>query len=142
MRRNRPLVFRIIVTAALLFFPEPEHLILKVLLCIGLVAVVEYAWRSHFSHSDNQARLYFPSLPQTQIAGSGHMARRPEVSKSIMTENELADLKRRLSLLSPQHVQEEYKAQVERCRLQGEVPPPYMIQRLVTIWKVLWKMKR
>ena len=70
------------------------------------------------------------------------MARRPEVQKNIMTERELAELQRRLSLLSPVHVQQEYKAQIERCRLQGDVPPPYVIQRLVTIWKVLWKFRR
>ena len=70
------------------------------------------------------------------------MARRPEVQKNIMSENEIADLKRRLSLLSPVHVQQEYNAQIERCRLKGDVPPPYVIQRFVTIWKVLWKSKR
>ena len=59
-----------------------------------------------------------------------------------MTEDEIEALKRRLSLLSPMHVQEEYKAQIEKCRLHGDVPPPYVIQRLVTIWRVLWKMKR
>jgi hypothetical protein len=68
------------------------------------------------------------------------MARRPEV-KDIMTEDEMARLKRRLCLLSPTHVQAEYQAQIERCRLHGDVPPPCVIQRLVTIWKVLWKMK-
>jgi hypothetical protein len=67
------------------------------------------------------------------------MARRPEVQKNIMTADEIAAFKRRLSLLSPMHVREEYKVQIERCRLTGEVPPPYVIQRLVTIWKVLRK---
>lgn len=70
------------------------------------------------------------------------MARRPEVRKNAMTEDEIAQLKRHLSLLSPQHVQQEYRAQIERCRLHGDVPPPYVVQRLVTIWKVLRKMKR
>jgi hypothetical protein len=55
------------------------------------------------------------------------MARRPEVQKNIMTEQELAELQRRLSLLSPFHVQEEYRVQIERCKLQSEVPPPYVI---------------
>jgi hypothetical protein len=40
------------------------------------------------------------------------MARRPEVQKNVMTEQELAELHRRLSLLSPFHVQEEYRAQI------------------------------
>ena len=70
------------------------------------------------------------------------MARRPEVHKNIMTEQEIADLKRRLSLLSRQHVQQEYLAQIERCRLHGDVPPPYVMQRLVTIWRVLWRQRR
>jgi hypothetical protein len=70
------------------------------------------------------------------------MVRRPEVQKNIMTEQELAELQRSLSLLSPVHVQEEYRAQIERCKLQSDVPPPYVIQRLVTIWKVLWRQRR
>jgi hypothetical protein len=70
------------------------------------------------------------------------MARRPEVHKDIMTEDEIAQLKRRLSLLSPTHVQAEYQAQIERCRLHGDVPPPHVMQRLVTIWKVLRKLRR
>jgi hypothetical protein len=70
------------------------------------------------------------------------MARRPEVQKNIMTAQEIAELQRRLSLLSPFHIQEEYRAQIERCRLQGDVPSPYVIQRLVTIWKVMRKQRR
>ena len=69
------------------------------------------------------------------------MARRPEI-KNIMTQHEITELQRRLSLLSPVHVRQEYHVQIERCRLQGDVPPPYMIQRLVAIWKVMWKQRR
>jgi hypothetical protein len=78
------------------------------------------------------------------------MARRPEVKapnvksdvKKIMSEEELAAFKRSLSFLSPYHVREQYKEQIERCRLQGDIPPPYVIQKLVAIWKVLWKQRR
>jgi hypothetical protein len=69
------------------------------------------------------------------------MARRRDV-KSVMTKEEIAQLKRSLSLLSPYHVRQEYLAQIERCRLEREVPPPHAIQRLVTIWKVLRRFKR
>jgi hypothetical protein len=30
-------------------------------------------------------------------------------------------------------MREDYPAQIERCRLEAEVPPPYVIQQLVTI---------
>ena len=86
----------------------------------------------------SRCKIKFPFLAGSQNAES-HMARRPEVQKNIMTEQELAELQRRLSLLSPFHVQEEYRVQIERCKLQSDFPPPYVIQRLVTIWKVLWK---
>jgi len=51
-----------------------------------------------------------------------------------MTELELAECQQRLLLLSPFHVQEEYKVQIERCKFQGDIPP--------SIWKVLWKQRR
>jgi hypothetical protein len=70
------------------------------------------------------------------------MARRPQVEKNVLSQEEIEALQRRLSLLSPAHVREAYLAQIERCRLEREVPPPYAIQRLVTIWKVLWKRRR
>jgi hypothetical protein len=38
-------------------------------------------------------------------------------------------------------VREEYLAQIERRILEREVPAPYVIQRRVTIWKVLWKLR-
>ena len=70
------------------------------------------------------------------------MARRPQVEKNVLSREDLDALQRRLSLLSPAYVREEYLAQIERCRLEREIPPPYVIQRLVTIWKVLWKWRR
>jgi hypothetical protein len=70
------------------------------------------------------------------------MARRPQVEKNILSREELDSLKHRLSLLSPNHVRQEYLAQLERCRLEREVPPPYVIQRLVVMWKLLWKWRR
>lgn len=45
-------ILRIAAIAALvLWFPEPKHLVLKVLVCIGIVATVELYWREHFPRS-------------------------------------------------------------------------------------------
>jgi len=70
------------------------------------------------------------------------MAHRPQVEKDVLSREELDSLKCRLSLLSPNHVRQEYLEQLERCKLEREVPPPYVIQRLVAMWKLLWKWRR
>jgi hypothetical protein len=71
------------------------------------------------------------------------MARRPEFPAKAMTPEELKELKRSLSLLSPHTVRGNYEDTLLECHLRGESPPPPRImQELVTLWKVLWKWRR
>ena len=75
------------------------------------------------------------------------MARRPTYSpsgdgpKEVMTRDELKNLERNLSLLSPAIVKERYKQLADRCRFL-ELPTPRVIQELVTTWRVLWRWRK
>jgi hypothetical protein len=73
------------------------------------------------------------------------MARRPaygaQPPKEIMTRDELKNLERNLSLLSPAIVKERYKQLADRCRFL-DLPTPRIIQELVTTWRVLWRWRR
>jgi hypothetical protein len=51
------------------------------------------------------------------------MAWRPEFPANVMTREQLKELKRSLSLLSPHTVRDNYQKLLERCRLRGELPP-------------------
>jgi hypothetical protein len=51
------------------------------------------------------------------------MARRPEVQAKVMTREQLKELTRSLSLLSPHTVRDNYQKLLEQCRLRGEKPP-------------------
>jgi len=68
------------------------------------------------------------------------MARRPEFSANALTREQLKELKRSLSLLSPHTVRGKYEETLLKCRLRGESPPPpRLMQELVTLWRVLWR---
>jgi hypothetical protein len=55
---------------------------------------------------------------------------------------ELNDLRRRLSQLSPHHVSIEYQKAYMDCRMFGNaLPPARAIQELVQIYKQLWKWR-
>jgi hypothetical protein len=70
------------------------------------------------------------------------MARRPDpLPNDAMTREQLSELRRNLSLLSPEMVKERYRQAADRCRFL-ELPTPRVIQELVTIWKVLWGWRR
>jgi hypothetical protein len=70
------------------------------------------------------------------------MARRPEhIQSDAMTEEELRQLRRNLSMLSPTVVQERYKTLADRCRFL-ELATPRLMQEFVTIWKVLWRWRK
>jgi hypothetical protein len=57
------------------------------------------------------------------------MARRPELPANVMTREQLSELKRSLSMLSPHTVRDNYQKMLDRCRLlQGTLPTPRMIQ--------------
>jgi hypothetical protein len=71
------------------------------------------------------------------------MARRPESPASVMTREELKQVKGSLSMLSPYTVRDNYRKMPERCRLrEGAPPPPRMMQELVTLWKLLWTWRK
>jgi hypothetical protein len=58
-----------------------------------------------------------------------------------MTEAQLRELRRSLSLLSPPIVREKYKVIMDRCRFY-DLATPRMMQELVTLWKILWQWRR
>jgi hypothetical protein len=72
------------------------------------------------------------------------MARRPEFPAIVMTAEELKQLKRSLSMLSPHTVRDNYQELLEKCRLREGSPPPTprMMQELVTLWRVLWGWRK
>jgi hypothetical protein len=73
------------------------------------------------------------------------MARRPDPAEfdRPLTEAELKQRRRELSLLSPQHVAESYKRAYEACRMEGDqLPRASAVQELVAAWKLLWTWRR
>ena len=70
------------------------------------------------------------------------MAKRPEyLPNDAMTREQLRELERSLSLLSPLTVKDKYKQIADRIRFL-ELPTPRVIQELVTTWKVLWRWRK
>ena len=65
------------------------------------------------------------------------MARRPDDGDSL-SETELAELRRNLSLLSGPSVVDFYRDAYKECAVERR-PGAKAIQRLVTAWKVLRK---
>lgn len=73
------------------------------------------------------------------------MARRPDPAEfdEATTAAELEEHRRKLSLLSPQHVADTYRRAHEACRMDGDqVPRASAIQELVTAWKLMWGWRR
>ena len=74
------------------------------------------------------------------------MAKRPNclpkaAYNDAMTRQQLQQLERNLSLLSPHLVKEKYRQLADRCRFL-DLPTPRVIQELVTTWRVLWRWRR
>ena len=70
------------------------------------------------------------------------MAKRPSpIPNDAMTRQQLQQLERNLSLLSPHTVKEKYRQLADRCRLL-DLPTPRVMQELVTTWNVLWRWRR
>ena len=62
-----------------------------------------------------------------------------------LTPDQLRELHRRMSMLSPYHVAQAYREAPEACRMDGELlPRSTALQELVTAWKILrrWKRRR
>ena len=70
------------------------------------------------------------------------MAKRPtSIPNDALTREQLNQLERNLSLLSPYAVKEKYRQAADRCRFL-DLPTPRVIQELVTTWKVLWRWRK
>jgi len=73
------------------------------------------------------------------------MARRPDPVEfdRPLTEAELKERVRQLSLLSTHHVADAYRRAYEVCRMEGDrLPRASSIQELVATWKVLRNRRR
>jgi hypothetical protein len=70
------------------------------------------------------------------------MAKRPNsISNDALTRQQLKELERSLSLLSPHIVKEKYRQVADRCRFL-DLPTPRVMQELVTTWRVLWRWRK
>lgn len=74
------------------------------------------------------------------------MAKRPtdprhHAADDTLTRDQLNELQRSLSLLSPDTVRGRYRQLADRCRFL-DLPSPRIIQELVATWKVLWRWRK
>jgi len=74
------------------------------------------------------------------------MARRPDSAEynKPLTRDQLAQLTRRLAVLSPYDVAKAYRDAYVRCAMNGDLlPPAAAVQELVTAWKLMrqWKLR-
>ncbi len=74
------------------------------------------------------------------------MARRPDPAEfdKPLSRDQLAQLTRRLAVLSPLHVQRAYRDAYVRCAMNGDLlPPAAAVQEMVCAWKLLrqWKIR-
>jgi hypothetical protein len=70
------------------------------------------------------------------------MARRPtSIPNDALTRQQLKEMERSLSLLSPHIVKEKYRQAADRCRFL-DLPTPRVMQELVTTWKILWRWRK
>ena len=70
------------------------------------------------------------------------MAKLPSyIPNDALTREQLKQLERNLSLLSPSIVKEKYRQAADRCRFL-DLPTPRVIQELVSTWKVLWRWRK
>jgi hypothetical protein len=58
-----------------------------------------------------------------------------------MTKEELKDFRHRIALLAPSIVENEYRSALEQIKLRP-VPPPRLMQELVSLWRQLWQWRR
>jgi len=69
------------------------------------------------------------------------VVRRPE-SEPILNKEDLAEFRRRLSLLSTSGIEGVYQTAYSDCRLdRSRFPPPSALQQLVTTWKELRRLR-
>ncbi len=70
------------------------------------------------------------------------MAKRPtSIPNDALSREQLKQLERNLSLLSPSIVKEKYRQAADRCRFL-DLPTPRVMQELVSTWRVLWRWRK
>jgi len=70
------------------------------------------------------------------------MARRPRPPEEILTREDVAELQRRLSMMSITAVDDFYQYTHSACRIfPGHFPSPKAIQELVQAWKQMRKWR-
>jgi hypothetical protein len=96
-------------------------------------------WR--FSERSNR-RGFFADEQKANLPKSSSMARRPEIER-ILSQEELREFSRRLSMLSISGIEATYRTAYAECRLEDKrIPPAAAVQQLVTAWKVLRKTRK
>jgi hypothetical protein len=74
---------------------------------------------------------------------SENMAKQPITRGDVLSKDALREVRRRLALLSVQHVQDFYRRALDDCHLQsGRPPSPRVIQEFVQAWRLLWRWRR
>ena len=67
----------------------------------------------------------------------------PAEADRPLTKEEIAEHRRKLSMLSEYSVRDAYREAWERCKMNGDsLPRATAIQELVTVWKQLWEWRR
>ena len=70
------------------------------------------------------------------------MARRPRLSDEVLSRKDLAELQRRLSMMSQTAVQDFYQSALMVCRIgPGHFPSARAVQELVQAWKQMRKWR-
>jgi hypothetical protein len=70
------------------------------------------------------------------------MARRPHSPGEVLTKNDLAELQRRLSMMTVTAVEDFYQYTHSACRIfPGHFPSARAIQALVQVWKQMRKWR-
>lgn len=82
-----------------------------------------------------------PEFPLKNASAAKPTPPKTPMSPEIMTEEQVRELRRSLSLLSPYSVKERYKTVLDRCR-GYDLATPRMMQELVTLWKILWQWRK
>ncbi len=70
------------------------------------------------------------------------MARRPQPAEEVLSRKDLAELQRRLSMMSQTAVEDFYRSALMVCRIgSGHFPSARAIQELVQAWKQMRKWR-
>jgi hypothetical protein len=70
------------------------------------------------------------------------MARRPRPPEEILSQQDLAELQTRLSMMSTTAVQDFYRYTHNTCRISlGHFPSPRAMQELIQAWKQMRKWR-